>query len=150
MKGRQKKPTNKKTDAFVYFDKGALGVQFTLVGFDDRGKNDLKTKFHSILERKTVTYRGRKEVPLTMIRSNDRKFLEAFSSWEADGRRGSPVDYLPQKDVLANESVKTMAMVLEHKYNAGRNPTDREWSQYLFDVYSQRQEELEEIKSSRK
>ena len=138
----------RKTDAFVGFDMGELGVQFTLTGFDERGKNDLEKKFRSILMRKTVTYHGQKEVPLTMLRGNYKNFMEAFSSWEADGRRKSPVDYLPQKDLLANESIKTMALVLDHKYNIGRNPADREWSQYLLSIYNQRQKELETAKSA--
>lgn len=136
----------RKTDAFVDFEKGKLGVQFTFAGFEERGANDLKNKFKSVLEKETVTYYGKKEVPLTMLRNNEQKFLEAFSSWEADGRKGSLVDYLPNKDILANESIKTMAMVLEHKYKINRNPINQEWAKYLFDIYNKRQKELETAK----
>lgn len=66
-----------------------------------------------------------------------------ISAQEADGRKGSPVDYLPKKDFLANESLKTMAMVLEHKYKLRGHAHDREWSLYLFDIYRNRQKELE-------
>ena len=133
----------RKTDAFVDFEKGKLGVQFTFSGFEERGKNDLANKFKSILGRDAVTYRGKEKVPLTMLRSNEQKFLEAFSSWEADGRQGSPVDYLPKKDFLANESLKTMAMVLEHKYKLRGHAHDREWADYLYNAYEKREKELQ-------
>ncbi len=132
----------RKTDAFVTFKKGRIGVQFTLAGFQDTGSNDLKSKFEAITKIKTVTYRGQEDVPLTMIRSNKQKFIEAFSSWEAEGRKGSPVDYLPQKERLANEFIKTMALVLEHKFNVRHDPEDRAWADYLSGIYQKREAEL--------
>lgn len=136
----------RETDAFIDFEKGKIGVQITLTGFEERDKNNLREKLENIVIRGSVTYRGEKEVLLTMLRSEEKKFLEAFSSWNADGRKDSLLDYLPRKDALANEFIKTMALVFEYKHKMRGNYWDQSWAEYLLKIYEDRKKELEKIK----
>ncbi len=109
---------DRKTDLFVHFINGdTLGVQFTLLGFEERGnvrvRKNLEEKLADVIRQDTVTYFGKQQVPLTMTRGEMKIFSDAFAEWEASGREGEPADYIPQRET--EKSIEIMANVLERK-----------------------------------
>lgn len=133
-----------KTDAFLVFEKGWVALQITLAGFERQKENNLEDKFKEVLGKAGTTYYGKEDVPLTMVRGNKQRFKEAFSSWNAEGRkRKSPVDYLARKDHLANELIRSMALVFGHRFKLYQGPKDKEWAEYLMAIYQKRKAGLE-------
>ncbi|MEK7084967.1 MAG: hypothetical protein AAB904_00395 [Patescibacteria group bacterium] len=134
---------HRKTDAFVEFKDGRkIGVQLTLVGFREIGENDLKTKLKEIIEQKATTYRGKEDIPITAVRGNYEEFMKAYDEWLTENRKGSPLDRFSEsrKGLLSNEFLRMMGEVLRLKYNIKGNLKDKEWADYLLDLYSKRKE----------
>lgn len=135
-----------KTDAFVDFDKGRIAVQLTLNGAGEHGSEKLSKKFNDMLTEKfsSVTYYGKKEVPLTMTSAILGEFLNIHHAWEERGGKGSPLEFMAPKrrEDLANEFISRMAKVFEWKYIKLGRKEFKEWSEYLKGIYEKRAEEL--------
>lgn len=134
---------HRKTDAFVEFKNGKrIGAQLTLVGFKELGENDLKTKLEEVIKQKSTTYFGKEEVPLTVVRGNYEEFIKAYDEWAVGGRKGMPLGHFSsgRKDRLSNEFIRMMAEVLSLKFRVKGNPRDKEWADYLDDLYKRHEE----------
>lgn len=133
----------RKTDAFIEFENGKrLGAQLTLVGFKELGENDLKTKLKEVVEQKYTNYRGKENVPLTVVRGNYDEFIKVYDEWTIDNKKGSPIDYFSttRRNSLSNEFLRMMGEVLLLKYRMKGDLKDKEWGEYLLGLHRKRKE----------
>lgn len=141
-----------KTDAFVDFEKGKIGVQLTLNGHGRHGSEELNKKFNDLLKAQfgNVTYYGKKEVPLTMSSGILGEFLDIYKEWKNQGAKGSPIDLMDKKrrEDLTNHFIFSMSKVFEWKYFKLGKKEFKEWADYLKDIYEKREAELKKERAA--
>ena len=128
---------DEETDMFIQFKNGPhIGVQFTVMGFNgDLGekRKTLEKKALSVMRRKSVSYYGKENLSLSMIKGNTGEFSAAIAEWESDGKKGDPSDYM-RKD-FSDKAIRMIIEFLEHKFHMYNNAQDLKAAQRIHGLF---------------
>ncbi len=114
-----------RTDRYIRFKNGpALALQITAMGFNMREHStmtdEMVNKIHKVADQDTaLDPMTGKDIPLAIINGKIVELGSAFNEWEANGRKGSPSEYV-RKD-FPQKAMETMILFLKYKYTRNRN-----------------------------